>query len=107
MNLNYLIYMMIIVKMTLKRCLFTNRREVESICEELERADGASSNDDKKEHVQQSKGKEKAKKQSYHCRNRVPSPVDSTFMGAQFRLPPQNFDELTSFQVFKIFGTTI
>ena len=84
-------------------CLFTNRREVESICEELERGDGASSSDDKNEQVQQSKGKEKAKKQSYRWRNRVPPPVDSTFMGAQFSLPPQNFDEITPFQFSKTF----
>ena len=84
-------------------CLFTNRREVESICEELERGDGASSIDDKNEQVQQNKGKERAKKQSYRWRNRAPPPVDSTFMGAQFSLPPQNFDEITPFQFCKTF----
>ena len=81
--------------------LFTNRKEVERICEELDKSDDASSSDNKNVQVQKKKEKQKAKKHTYHWRKRVPPPVDSTFMGEQFSLPPCNCDEFTPFQLFK------
>ena len=93
--------MMIIVKMTLKGCVcLLTEGKLKVYVKSLKEVMVPVALMIKTSKYNKLRERKKQKRNHTVGGTELPSPVDSTFMGTQFSLPPQTFDEITPFQFF-------